>query len=411
MEEKDEKLFDKKEFKLKQQARKLEEKEKKAKEKAEIKAEKERIKNSFGRKVRNFFLTIILVIILLIVGFYFSKDYLTKKEKELANEKMQQTYQTVLGLIEDKNYKKAIELLKTINSDFSNYQEVSKKLKEVEQMYLNDYLLDADKYLKDKKYDKALSVLDKVEKELQNAEVIINKKSDIHIAKIQNKIKEFETDNEDIEGILKFLVDYNTNDLNNVKEEVDDLISEYKNKFILETRELMAKDFEKAKLNLEEVEKILPEDKDIKDLLEELNNKEPVSLLELSAGEREGKLSISKNPRNDIKATDGNSYVNYILVQNSKENSNTVTYNLDKEYSKLSGKICILQSSKDAEISGEPQVKIYNKDKVIYSSEKLTGTSKNIEFSVDVNDCDEIKIELIGDTKLNYFIADPTLTK
>ena len=53
-------------------------------------------KNSFGRKVRNFFLTIIFVIILLGVGFYFGKQYLTEKETELKNKKMSQTYQSAI---------------------------------------------------------------------------------------------------------------------------------------------------------------------------------------------------------------------------------------------------------------------------------------------------------------------------
>ena len=55
---------------------KLEAKQKKMEEKAEIKAEKERRKNSFGRKVKNFILTIIFTIILLCVGFYFANKVL-----------------------------------------------------------------------------------------------------------------------------------------------------------------------------------------------------------------------------------------------------------------------------------------------------------------------------------------------
>ena len=102
MEENDGKIFTKKDLKLKAQERKLEEKQRKAMEKAQIKEEKERIKNSFGRKVRNFFLTIIIVIILIIVGFFFAKDYLGKREKELANERMNQTYQLALNLIQGK---------------------------------------------------------------------------------------------------------------------------------------------------------------------------------------------------------------------------------------------------------------------------------------------------------------------
>ena len=64
----------KKELKQRAQEMKIEEKQKKLEEKFAIKEEKEKRKNSFGRKVRNFFLTIIFVIILLGVGFYFGNN-------------------------------------------------------------------------------------------------------------------------------------------------------------------------------------------------------------------------------------------------------------------------------------------------------------------------------------------------
>ena len=159
----------KKELKQKAQELKLEEKQ-------AIKKEKERRKNSFPRKVRNFFLTIILVIILLLVGFYFGKQYLSKKETELTNKKMSQIYNSALSLIEEKDYKKAIEILKSIDENYSNYQDVKDKLKEVEQLYLNSYLVEADEYLKDKEYDKALEVLNDIDKDLQKSEIVQNKK-------------------------------------------------------------------------------------------------------------------------------------------------------------------------------------------------------------------------------------------
>ena len=120
-ENKEEKVITKKELKLKAEEMKLEAKQKKMEEKAEIKAEKERRKNSFGRKVKNFILTIIFTIILLCVGFYFANKVLIQKQEELSNKKMSQIYQSVAVAMTSKDYKKAIELLKQIDKSYEKY--------------------------------------------------------------------------------------------------------------------------------------------------------------------------------------------------------------------------------------------------------------------------------------------------
>ena len=412
MEEKEGKTtLSKEELKLRAQEMKLEEKQRRAQEKAEIRAEKERIKNSFGRKVRNFFLTIILVIILLVVGFYFAKEYLTKKERELTNEKMAQTYQNALLIINEKDYAKAIELLKSITTEYDNYAEANKKLKEVEQLYLNEYLLDANEYLKEEKFDKALDVLNGVEKEFQDAEVIKEKKSEIHITRIDLEIAELKNEKDLIE-ILEYLNNYDTNSLVEVQDEVEDLIAECKDEFILEARELMKKDYYSAKEKIDKVEQLFPEDKDIKKIVEELKNLEPVSLVSLTPDLKDGKLTIYTNSKNKVKDIEGEGYSDYILSLNSNENdSNIVEYKLDKKYSKLTGKICILQSSKDDVPIGTPVVKIYNDDQVIYTTEEISVTKGNIDFSIDVSDVETLKVEIVGNVNLSYFVANPILTK
>ena len=411
MEENDGKIFTKKDLKLKAQERKLEEKQRKAMEKAQIKEEKERIKNSFGRKVRNFFLTIIIVIILIIVGFFFAKDYLGKKEKELANERMEQTYQLALNLIQERDYRRAIALLETITSDYSNFSEVSKKLSEAQELYLNEYLQDADEYLNDEKYDKALDALDKIEEEFQDAEIVLEKRKEIHSEKIAYEIDKLLKENATNYDIIKFLTEYDFDNLEDIKDEIDDLVSEYKNKFILEVRETLVKDYDNAKKMAEEMQDILPDDNDINDLVDEIIDLEPVSLLSLETEEKEGRLNISQNPRNDIKDLDGNSYTNYISVTSTSKDSNTVTYKLDSKYSKLTGKICVMDSSKDATVSGETRVNIYSNGNLLYTSDIITNTTKSLDFSVDVDNVNDLKIELIGGTNLNYFIADPILSK
>lgn len=411
MEEKEVKTLSKEELKLRAQEMKLEAKQRRAEEKAEIRAEKERIRNSFGRKVRNFFLTVIFVIILLVVGFYFAKDYLAKREKELANEKMGQTYKIALTAIDEKDYEKAIELLKSIGIEYENFTEVSQKLKEVEQLYLNEYLVDSDKYLKEEKFDKALEVLDQMDEEFKSAEIITEKKASIHIAKINAEVKVLENKKDFIE-ILTYLLEYDSNELIDVKDEIDDLVSKYKNEIILDARELMPKDYKTAKEKIDALKKIMPDDKDIQELVDELEKFEPVSLVTLTPNQRTGKLTIYTKTKNEAKDIEGSTYADYILSLNSNNSDlNTVEYKLDKKYSKLSGKICVLQSSKDSVLFGTPVVKFYNGDQVIYTSDEISPTAGNVDFSVDVSEVDKLKIELTGNVDLSYFIANPMLTK
>ncbi|MCI8291160.1 MAG: hypothetical protein HFJ25_02760 [Clostridia bacterium] len=413
MEENEEKTLSKKELKLKAQEMKLEEKQRKAEEKAEIKAEKERRKNSFGRKVRNFFITIILVIILLLVGFYFGKDFLTKKEKELANEKMGQTYQTALIAIDSKDYKKAIELLKSIDSSYEKYSEVNKKLKEVEQLYLNEYLVDSDKYLKDKKYSKAIEALEKIDDEFKSSDLVIEKLSEIHIAKINDEVKELEKDNDNIK-VLKFLLGYDeiSEEVNDV---IDDLVAKYKNQFVLESREKMVTEYNKVKSNIDTVKKMLPDDKDIKALVEELEKVEPagVSLLTLKSNVTEGKLTLSKKD-DAIKDFTGKEYSNYILSEERKfgDSTNEVEYNLDKKYTKLEGSICVAEGQEKVtdSVSSNLRVTIYSGNKVIYFSDKFTEDKMSIDFSVDVSDVKDLRIVFNGSNDVKYFMGDPLLT-
>lgn len=408
MEENEEKTLSKKELKLKAQEMKLEEKQRKMQEKADIKAEKERRKNSFGRKVRNFFLTILFVIILVLISFYLGKEFLTRKEKELSNEKMGQVYETAISAIDSKDYKEAIKLLKSIDKDYDKYSGVSDKLKEIEQLYLNEYLVSSDEYLKEKKYEKALGVLDNIEDELKNTDAVNDKISEIHIAKMKNEVEALK-ENKNVIDILKFLIDYDEIS-DEVTEATKELIEEYKNQFVLETRLLLKSDYAKARTNINAVKKLLPDDKDIKDLEEELNNTEPTpsSLLNLKSNVTNGKLSVVKG-ENAITNVKGTGFTNYILSSDTK--GGEVEFDLNKEYSRLSGNLCIQSDGTEINMADAQKLRItiYGDGKVIYFSNQFSGDLSDINFSVDVSGVKKLKISFKGSSTVKYFVADPML--
>lgn len=267
--EKKEKVLTKKDLKLKAQEMKLEEKQRKLEEKAAIREEKERIKNSFGRKVRNFVFGIIFVIILLLVGFYFGQKFLTSKEKELYDEKMNQIYNSAVVSIKEKDYKKGIEQLKSISEKYSKYSDVKAKLRETNQLYLNEYLTEADSYLKDKKFDKAQKVLDEIDNEFKNEEIILEKKSEIIVEKIKTETKDLAEKKDNLK-VLEYLSKIDSKDSKEIEKTVEELTSKYKNDFILEARELIKTNLSSAELKINSASKLFPKDKDIQKLEEEL---------------------------------------------------------------------------------------------------------------------------------------------
>lgn len=412
--EEEKKITTKKELKQKAQEMKLEEKQRKLEEKQAIKEEKERRKNSFGRKVRNFFLLIVLIIVLLLVGFYFGKQFLTEKEKELNDKKMSQTYQTAMVAFNEKDYKKALEILKSIDETYSKYSEVKNKINEIEQLYLNEYLLKADEYLKVSKYDRALEVLADIDEDLQDSELIENKRNEIKIALLKYEVSELVSNEEDILSILEYIVDFDSNNSIQIEDAKEELIAQYKSEFLLETRTLMQTDYSKAKNNIAQAKKLLPNDKDIKKLEEELTSIEPtsVNLLSLKSNVTKGKLTVS-NGDNKITSMDNNvEYDKYILKSASKSGNNhnspyTIEFDLNKDYTELKGIICTQANDNGTkQLVFVPKVTFYDGDKVIYYTDNVTDST----FSVDVTGVEKLTIEFEGITTEDYFIANPELT-
>ncbi len=279
------KVVTKKDLKLKAQEMKLEEKQRKMEEKVAIREEKERIKNSFSRKFRNFILGIVFVIILLLVGFIYSQKFLTQKEKQLYDEKMNQIYKTAVISIKNKDYKNAIDLLETIDENYSKYSEVKNKQKEVYQLYLNEYLTESDSYLKDKKFDKALKVLNEIEEDYKDEQIVLDKKSEIFIEKIKSEVEKLE-ESQDTLKILEYISEIDSNGFEDVDDQIEKIENKYKDSFILEARELIKKDLSKAETQINKASKLLPKDKDIQKLVDEL---EEAKKLKKEAEEKEAK--------------------------------------------------------------------------------------------------------------------------
>jgi len=297
---------------------------------------------------------------------------------------------------------------------YNNFGMDKDKLKEVEQLYLNEYLSEANEYLKDKKYEQALKSLDKLDKELQNSDLIKDKQTEIKIAKLNDEVSKLEIKKESNINIIKYIIEYNSEKNNKIEKAKEELLAKYKSAFLLETRTLITNDYTKAKQNIEKIKKLLPKDDDINKLVEEFNKAEPgsINLLSLENKNKKGTLSISNQTETITSAGTNTSYNKYILKRASAEGSTTkvpytIEFDLNKEYTELKGIICIQEKgTTKIENTYTPKITFYNGNKILYYTENVSDSN----FSINVKDVDKLTIEFEGSTTESYFIANPELT-
>ena len=104
---------EKKETKLRQKEAKEQAKYEEARRKEIIKEDRERRKNSFGSKVKGFFMTVIFVIILLVAAFFGLKYLLNEKKVELYN---QEEIQQIEEFAKSTNKDKLVDLIDKLSA-------------------------------------------------------------------------------------------------------------------------------------------------------------------------------------------------------------------------------------------------------------------------------------------------------
>lgn len=358
-----EKQMSKKELKEEMKKRKLELKNQKAKEKAAIKEEKERIRNSFGRKIRNFFLTIIFSVILVIGAFFGGKYYLAEKEKEINKNKSDDVYDSAVKYMDEEKYEKALEKLEKIDSDFEKYDEVEEMIKEAKLGILNqeiEELVDDDDYL----------------------------------------------------GVLE-LLNEKYDDYKEYKSEIKKYKEKYKELFIEQVENDMDKDLEKAKKDVKSALNIMDDDKDLEDLLDKIDNQEPIDLSLMSTFQFGGSVITSADTKERARDNIGMFYSSFVGLANKtgdEKGKNFVVYKLGKDYNKMSGTICVDYASRASKTTGTV-IKIYGDDELIYTSSELKSGVEPTSFSIDVSSVDKLKIEIEGEKDFSCFIGNPIVKK
>ncbi len=352
----------KKEEKERLYQEKFNEKKRKEEEKLAKKAEKEKKKNSFGRKLRNFFLTIIFVIIILIAGFFGAKYYLGEKEKEIYKNEMNSIYNSAIAYFESKEYDKALEAFHKIDEDYEKYNEAQEKIIEIE------------------------------------------------IKKIEQEVKKLDSE-EDYLGILEYLNENYDNNEDEIQEKIKEYQTEYKDKLIDQIRVEMKTDIDSAKKKAKSALNILNSDKDLKALLEEINESEPIALNTLETFQSSGAIVSSEEYKDKVKDNLGTSYTDYILMPtNYYSEENFVVYKINKEYTEFTGKACVNFDSRSSNTEGKV-IRIYGDDKLLYTSPEMKSGVEPFSISIDITGVDKLKIEMDNSGDCSYFIGNPMISK
>ena len=350
------------------------------------------------------------VIILTVAGFFGLKYYLGEKQKELYKEEMNYYYSKGEEYLSNKEYEKAIKMFKKVNEDSDKYKDANTKIEETTKVYIEDYVSEAEKLVEQKEYDKAVSVFDELSDELKNTEEVKNAIADIVIKKVENEISELENLYEQIIAINDETK--KSSDDITIEEKLEELLDKKVDLYIEELeKELTTKNYEDYKKQIERISGSVGSDSEIYTKINETFEKySPKKLLSLEF-EKDDKVVTSKDENSYyIIDSKGKHHTEYIFVDSSdKEQENTMTWNIDKNYSTLSGKIVL---GKDVQKDAKGvKITIKGDGKTIYKSKKIKSTTAPFDFSVDVSGVKELKIILESNKGIPYIIVDPMISK
>lgn len=385
----------------------MEEKMKRQREKEIIRQEKDRVRNSFWYKFKSFILTLIFAIILIIVAFFLLKYYLNYKQEELYKEEMNYYYEEGQKLLEKEEYEKAIKILNKIEKDSDSYNKAQEKINEATDRFFGNYMNTANIYIEQKEYDRALDLFESLSDELRDTESAKIAIAEINYQIVQKKILEFDNFYDRILAINRCITD----ELDNKsKDKINDLLDYNISKYEEEiTNSISSKTYDKYSKELDNISKKIDNDK-IEELQEFVKEYEPLSLVTLNYKKQEETIEVSSKDKS-VEDTKSEKYTNYILInQSNKLKENTITWKIDKEYTKLSGKISLNKNFKNITSKGV-KITIYGNNRVIYKSKKIKKGIQPFNFNIDVTGVTEIKILLESDKGISYFIANPILSK
>lgn len=401
---KDEKI----EAKLREKNRKEKEKLDRQRQKDLIREEKERRRNSFGYKFKTFIYTIIFAIILIVIAFFGLKYYLNDKLDKLYNEEMSYYLNEGKNLLNDKKFEDSINMFKKVEKESSLYDEAQKMINEAMDKYLEEYNQIANIYISEGNYERAIDLYESLPEEMKDSSEVKEAIANVELAKIQDKIKEL-TNSYDV--LVSISDELNSNVSDTAKNKIYEFLNEKINSYNDEVKsEVNSDNYDEYSKDIQELIKLYPESKTLSDLLIFVNSFKPQSLLSLNY-ELENKVIEISDDKSSVTDNKNEKYTNYILVNASDNLSeNEITWNLNGEYSRLTGKICLNSKIKKITSKGI-KVTVFGDDKVLYKSKRVKKDTDPFTFDIDISNVKTLKVVLESDKGISYFIANPLISK
>lgn len=401
---------EKKEAKMREKDRKEREKLEKIRQKELIKDEKERRRNSFGYKLKTFFFTLVFAIILIIVAFFALKYYLNDKQDKLYNEEMSYYLEEGKNLLNNKEFEDAIKMFEKVEEESSLYDEAQKLINDAMDKYLEEYNNIADIYMSEGDFERAIELYNSLPDEMKNSSEVKEAIANVEVSRLQDKIKDITNSYDVLVTISEEL--NNSNISETAKNKINEFLNEKINSYNEEVKaSVNSENYEEYLKEIEDLIEIYPENKILSDLLIFVNSFKPKSLLSLNYELENKTIEISGDKSKTVTDDKGKKYSNYILVNESDNlKENEITWNINGEYSKLSGKICLNDEIKDITSKGI-KVTVLGDNKVLYKSKRVRKDTDPFNFNIDISDVKDLKIVLESDKGISYFIADAMISK
>ena len=268
--------------------------------------------------------------------------------------------------------------------------------------YYQSYLDEADALVIEEKYDEAIETLEESQQLYGEDDRVEQKIHEISKMKCVVQLDVLINDNDYINAIVfidQDMLDFNKDE--DIKDKREECVVEYRKIVISQAdKELNESGYESAIDTINEAIKVIGNDDELQQKIEEYEEYKPVSLKDLTVtygdsiyGNSYSFSSSEKDPRDEI-----NEGV-MLLVDG------TVEFYIGQEYSTLKGKIDPTNYFERSALA-DTRLNIYADDKLVYSSPVITYKTDDLEFSADIKGADYLKFDLENVSGFDAFPED-----
>lgn len=315
-------------------------------------------------------------------------------------------FSTAETMLASENYVGAIGQYALVLEIDENYTTALSRSKEAADAYCQDSLATADAYAQEELYSDAILVLQEAlivlpedarltEKlRVYEAEEAEQQKADIlQTAEDYAKAADYENAIKTIKGTA-----YYDNDPQ-LKAAYQKYCNEYVKKITVEADKLIAqKDFSSAISILKNALAVAPNNTELSEKLQNVEERKPASLVTVTEINRSGWEDWNSGSPTDPFGNDYSLATNYCIVE-VYERKDYIEYRLYGEYNTITGTIAPYTTMEEGDTG---YIQIFADEELVYTSPEIRRKTDAFDFSVDISNADYIKIYVCADAWGNW---------